>query len=121
MSGKINLFTPSIGITGVTTPRQESLSLKKQGRVSPALRSSRAKEDLSLYDGDNLESMLDDYLRVTPEDPDTASPENFGRAVEEGLKGLFDATGDETLAAMLEEFRENSDLLRMYSSLVLGG
>ena len=121
MSGRINLFTPSIGIAGVATPRQEKLSLKKRGHVSPALHTSRAKEDLSLYDGENMDSMLDEYLRVTPDDPDTASPENFGRAVQEGLKGLHDATGDEILGEMLKEFNENSDLLRMYSSLVLGG
>lgn len=121
MSGKINLFTPNVGITGVTSPRSEALSLKKRSKVSPALRTSRGKEDLSLYDGENLDSMLDDYLRVTPEDPDTASPENFSRAVEGGLKALHDATGDEELAAMLQEFGENADLLRMYSSLVLGG
>lgn len=121
MSGRINLFTPSIGISGVTTPRQESLSLKKRGKFSPALRATGSKEDLSLYDGDNLDSMLDDYLRVTPHDPDTASPEQFAGAVQEGLESLHEATGDEVLGEMLKEFEENHDLLRMYSSLVLGG
>ncbi|WP_461211037.1 type III secretion apparatus assembly protein SctX [Desulfocurvus sp. DL9XJH121] len=121
MSGKINLFTPSIGISGVATPRQDKLSLKKQGRVSPALTTSRSRDDLSVYDGDNLDSMLDDYLRVTPEDPDTASPEQFGQAVQDGLQGLFDATGDPVLGEMLKDFTDNNDLLRMYCSLVLGG
>lgn len=121
MSSKITLFTPSMGISGVVQPRQEKLTLGDRRRVSPALRSARSSEDLTIYDAENLESMLDDYLRVTPEDPDTASPERFSRAVQEGLEGLLEATGDQELADMLGEFRDNNDLLRMYCSLVLGG
>jgi len=121
MSGKVSLFAPSVGITAVGTPRQEQLSLKTRSRVLPALRAGKAREDLSLYDGDNLESMLDDYLRVTPEDPDTASPERFSRAVQEGLEKLHAATGDPVLDAMLKEFTDDNDLLRMYCTLVLGG
>jgi hypothetical protein len=121
MSGKISLFAPSVGITGVGSPRQEPLSLKSRNRVSPALRAAKAREDLGIYDGDNLESMLDDYLRVTPEDPDTASPERFPREVQEGLEKLHAATGDPALDAMLREFTDDNDLLRMYCSLVLGG
>ncbi|WP_028588034.1 hypothetical protein [Desulfocurvus vexinensis] len=120
MSGKVSLFTPSVGITAVGSPRQEPLALKRS-RVLPALRAGKAREDLSLYDGDNLESMLDDYLRVTPEDPDTASPERFTRAVQEGLEKLHAATGDPALDAMLKEFTDDNDLLRMYCTLVLGG
>ncbi|MCK9239979.1 hypothetical protein [Desulfocurvus sp.] len=120
MSGKVSLFTPSVGITGVGAPRQEPLALKR-GRLSPALRAAKAREDLGIYDGDNLESMLDDYLRVTPEDPDTASPERFARAVEQGLEKLHAATGDPALDAMLKEFTDDNDLLRMYCSLVVGG
>jgi len=116
------MFNPGVGINGISTPRTENISIAKHnGGVSPALSISGNEQGLEVYNGQNLDSIVDNYLQPKSSDPDLMSPHVFQSTVQGGLEKLAISGENNALSALNAEIAQNNDIVSMFTSLVLPG
>ena len=122
MSNGISMFNPRVGISGISTPQTENISIAQQkGGVSPALSITGNEQGLETYNGKNLDSIVDAYLQPKSQDPDLMSPHVFEHTVASALGKLESFGDDPDLAALNSEIAENNSMITMFSSLVVKG
>lgn len=122
MADNLSIFNPSVGISGITTPRSEDISISgHKGAVSPALSISGNEQGLEHYDGRNLDTVIDAYLCPKSADPDLMSPRLFHGTVQSALEKLGQSGDDRELTRLSEDIGYNNDIVRMFSSLVIPG
>ena len=120
MADGISMMNPKLGISGITAPRTEEFTISGQKKgVSPALSVSGNEKGLSTYDGRNLSTIVDKYLTPKAGNPDLLSPPVFHRTLGSALNKL--AESNEGLSGLAHDIRENNEILRMFSSLVVQG
>ncbi|MCG8564250.1 MAG: hypothetical protein MI747_04120 [Desulfobacterales bacterium] len=118
MANGVSMMNPGVGITAINTPKSEDLSISAQrGGVSPALSLSGNEQGLEVYDGQNLDSIVESYLTPRSSDPDLMSPHVFQSTVESALAKL----DGEGVSALGSELAQNNDIVRMYTALVIPG
>jgi hypothetical protein len=122
MSTGMSIFNPGVGITGVVTPRTEDISISgHKGGISPALAITGNEKGLELYNGQNLDSIVDRYLRPSGSDPDLMSPHIFQPTVMSALEKLGTGGPDSPITHLHQELSQNHDIIRMFTSLVIPG
>ena len=122
MAGGLSIFNPGIGINGVNTPRHEDISISKhQGGVSPALSISGNEQGLEVYNEQNLDSIVQNYLQPKSSDPDLMTPHVFEHTLQ-GALGKLGSNGENSeISALNSDISKNNDIVRMYTSLVIPG
>lgn len=122
MSNGISTFNPRVGISGISTPQTESISIARQkGGMSPALSITGNEQGLETYNGKNLDSIVDAYLQPKSQDPDLMSPQVFEHTVESALGKLGSLGDNPDLMALNADIAENNSMITMFSSLVVQG
>jgi len=116
----ISMMNPGLGISGITAPRTEEYAIPaRKTDLSPALSLAGSEQGLSTYEGQNLAAVMDKYLTPKARNPDLMSPQVFERTLAGALDKL--AASGEVLAELNTDIKENNDILRMFSSLVVQG
>lgn len=122
MPDNLSIFNPKVGISGISTPRSEDISINRhKGGVSPALSVSGNEPGLEAYDGHNMDSIVEQYLRPKSRNPDLMAPHVFQKTVSGALGKLGDMGEDNPLKVMTDELNENNNIIRMFTSLVIPG
>lgn len=122
MSDKIPMLNPGVGITGVTTPTREDISISShKGGMSPALSLSGNEQGLEAYNEHNLDSIVDNYLHPKSADPDLMAPHVFQRTLQGALGKLSSLDDSNPLAEMNSDISHNNEIIRMFTSLVIPG
>ena len=79
------------------------------------------EQGLELYNGRNLDSIVDSYLQPKSSNPDLMSPQLFQNTVQGALDKLGSSGEGGGISALNSEIAENNDIVRMFSSLVIPG
>ena len=122
MSGGLSIFNPGVGIEGVKTPRQEDISIAKhKGGVSPALSISGNEQGLEVYNEQNFDSIVHNYLQPKSRNPDLMSPHVFQSTLQGALGKLGSEGENNPIAALNLDIAQNNDIVRMFTSLIIPG
>ncbi|MBF0200330.1 MAG: hypothetical protein HQK66_03270 [Desulfamplus sp.] len=122
MSDNISIFNPGVGISGIVTPRTEDISISgHKGGMSPALSFSGNEKGLELYNGQNLDSIVERYLQPESSDPELMTPHRFQQTVQSALEKLGAGDDSGAIRNLHMDTAENSEIVRMFTSLVISG
>jgi len=122
MANGISMFNPGVGINGISTPRTENISISRQNSgMSPALSMSGNEQGLEVYNGQNLDSIVDTYLQPKSQNPDLMTPQVFERTVASALDKLEGFGDNPDLTALNTDIAENNNMINMFTSLVVQG
>jgi hypothetical protein len=121
----ISMLNPGVGINGISTPRTDDISIAKhKGGMSPAMSISGNEQGLEIYNEQNQDSIVDNYLRPKSKDPDLMTPQVFEKTLSGALGKLGELgarEGENSISALSSDIGENNDIVRMFTSLVIPG